>query len=66
MTKPAPLGRHSIAHEARFLGAEMSLPILNPSVFHGHVDSTERYLDAVRGAGAETIGGEDCDKIEVS
>jgi peroxiredoxin/outer membrane lipoprotein-sorting protein len=67
MTKPAPRGRHSIAHEAPFLGAKMGYPaVLDASVSHGHVASTERYLDAVRKAGAETIGGEDCDKIEVS
>jgi predicted lipoprotein with Yx(FWY)xxD motif len=67
MTKPAPRGRHSIAHEAPFLGADMGYPaVLDASVFHGHVDSTERYVDAVRKAGAETIGGEDCDKIEVA
>ncbi len=66
MTKPAPPGRHSIWHEGRFLGDEMVLPVLNASVFHGHVDSTERYLDAVRSAGAEMIGGEDCEKVEVS
>ena len=66
MTKPAPRGQHSIVHEAPFLGAEMGYPILDASVFHGHVDSTDRYLDGVRSAGTETIGGEDCDKIEVS
>jgi len=66
MTKPAPRGQHSILHEAPFLGAGMGLPILDASAFHGHSDSLERYLDAVQSAGAETIGGEDCDKIEVS
>ncbi len=66
MTKLAPRDQHSILHEAPLLAAEMGAPILDASVFHGHVDSTERYLDGVRSAGAETIGGEDCDKIEVS
>jgi peroxiredoxin/outer membrane lipoprotein-sorting protein len=67
MTKPAPHGRHSIAHEAPFLGADMGYPaVLDASVFHGHVDSTERYVDAVRSAGAEMIAGEDCEKVEVS
>ncbi len=67
MTKPAPRGRHSIAHEAPFLGTKMGYPaVLDASVFHGHVDSAERYLDAVRSAGAEMIGGEDCEKVEVS
>ncbi len=66
MTKPAPRGQHSIVHEAPFLGAHVGYPVLDASVFHGHVDSTERFLDGVRGAGAETVAGEDCDKIEVS
>lgn len=66
MTKPAPRGRHSILHEAPFLGSGMGFPILDVSEFHGHVDSIEPYLDAVRGAGEEMIGGEDCDKIEAS
>src|SRR5262249_9929496 len=66
MTKPAPRGRHSILHEAPFLGAGMGFPILDASEFHGHVDSIEPYLDAVRGAGEEMSGGENCDKIEAS
>jgi outer membrane lipoprotein-sorting protein len=66
MTRPAPRGQHSIGHEAPFLGAGMGLPILDASVFHGHIDSIEPYLDAVRGAGAERIGDEDCEKIELS
>ncbi len=66
MTAPAPRGRHSIAHEAPLLGATMGLTVVDASAFHGHVDSIERYLDAVRKAGAEMIDGEDCEKIEVS
>lgn len=66
MTKPAPRGEHSIAHEAPLLGAGMGFPILDASVFHGHVDSVDRYLDAVRSAGAESVRGEDCAKVEVS
>jgi peroxiredoxin/outer membrane lipoprotein-sorting protein len=66
MTKPAPQGKHSILHEAIFLGAGMSLPILDSSTFHGHVDSIEKHLDAVRSKGLETIAGEECDLIEVS
>jgi peroxiredoxin/outer membrane lipoprotein-sorting protein len=65
MTKPAPPGQHSIWHEARFLAAGMSFPILDASTFHGHVDSIEPHVDGVRGLGAERIGNEDCDKIEV-
>ena len=66
MTKPAPLARHSIWHEVRFLGYGMSFPILEASTFHGYVDSIEGNLSAVRGLGSETIAGEVCDQIEVS
>ena len=66
MTKPAPRGRHSILHEAPFLGAGMGIPILDASLFHGHVDSIDPYVDGVRAAGSEAIDGEDCDRIEVS
>jgi peroxiredoxin len=65
-TKPAPQGQHSLWHEAIFLGAGMSFPILEASTFHGYVDSIEGHLDGVRGIGTETIGGEECDQIEVS
>jgi peroxiredoxin len=66
MTKPTPQGKHSILHEALLLGGGMVFPILDASNFHGHVDSLEPYLTAVRGLGAEMIAGESCDKIEVS
>lgn len=66
LTKPAVRGEHSILHEAVFLGGGMSLPILDASTFHGHVDSIEKYLEAVRSKGTATVAGEDCDVIEVS
>jgi peroxiredoxin/outer membrane lipoprotein-sorting protein len=66
MTKPTPQGKHSILHEALFLGGGMVFPILDASNFHGHVDSLKPYLTAVRGLETETIAGESCDKIEVS
>jgi outer membrane lipoprotein-sorting protein len=65
MTKPTPIGKHSILHEAVFLGSGMVFPILDASTFHGHVDSVDRHLDAVRHLGLEMVGGEECDKIEV-
>ena len=64
-TKPAPLGRHSIGHEVVALGG-MSMPIIDPSTFHGHTDSLQPYLDGVRSMGPETIGDEEFDVIEVS
>jgi len=66
MTKPAPQAKHSIWHEAIFLGGGMVFPIVDASTFHGHVDTLAPYVDGVRRLGAETIAGEECDQIEVS
>jgi peroxiredoxin/outer membrane lipoprotein-sorting protein len=66
MTKPTPQGKHSIWHEAIFLGAGMSYPILEASAFHGRIASLESHSDGVRSLGTQTIGGEDCEQIEVS
>ncbi len=65
MTKPAPPRRHSIGHEVCYLGC-MSMPIIDPSTFHGYTDSLQEYLDGVKGLGTEKVGTEECDKIEVS
>jgi hypothetical protein len=66
MKKPSPPGGHSSGHETGILGAGMSMPILDPSTFHGYTDSLQEYLDGVKGLGAEKVGTEDCDKIELS
>ncbi len=66
MKKPAPLARHSISHEAGWLGAGMAMTILDPSMFHGYTDSLQPYLDGVHSQEPETIGNEACDVIEVS
>lgn len=66
MTKRTPPGGHSIGHEVQWLGAGMSMTILDPSTFHGYTDSLQPYLDGVRRTGAETVDGEPCDVIEVS
>lgn len=66
MRKPTPPGCHSIGHEVVFLGAGMSMPILDPSTFHGYTDSLQPYLDGVQSLGTEKVGDEECDKIEVS
>jgi peroxiredoxin/outer membrane lipoprotein-sorting protein len=62
----APLGAHSIAHEADQLGAGMAMTILDLSMFHGYSDSLQDYVDGVRHCGTETVEGEECDVIEVS
>jgi outer membrane lipoprotein-sorting protein len=66
MTKPAPRGGHSIGHECCYLGAGMSMPIIDPSTFFGYTDSLQPYLDGVKALGSEKVGDEDCDKIELS
>ena len=66
MKEPAPPGRHSIGHKTSLLGVGMSMTVLDPSTFHGYTDSLQRYIDGVRGLGAETVGDDACDVIEVS
>lgn len=68
MQKPAPPGGHSIGHETSWLGAGMSMPILDPSTFHGYTDSLQRYLDGVQSKGSLSLadGGEPCDILLVS
>jgi outer membrane lipoprotein-sorting protein len=66
MKKFTPRGMHSIGHEVVYLGAGMSMPILDPSTFHGYTDSLQAYVEGVRSLGTEKVGDEECDKIEVS
>jgi len=65
MKKRTPVGKHSIGHEAAYLGAGI-MPILDPSTFHGYTDSLQPYLDGVRKVGVEKVGTENCDVVEVS
>jgi len=64
--KRSPQGRHSIGHDVGRLEIGMSMTILDPSTFHGYTDSLQPYLDGVRRLGVETVGGRECDVIEVS
>ncbi len=66
MTKPAPLAAHSIGHEVVYLGIGMSMPVIDPSTFHGYTDSLQAYLDGVTSLPAEKIGDEECDHILVN
>ncbi|MHC4714087.1 MAG: LolA family protein [Planctomycetota bacterium] len=66
MTKPTPVGRHSISHEAGRLGGGIAMLILEPSAFHDYTDSLQQHLDGVRALAPETIDGEEFDLIEVS
>jgi hypothetical protein len=66
MTKPTPLARHSISHEAGLLGAGLAMTIVDPSTFHGYTDSLQPLLDGVRAEGTEKIGDELCDLVHLS
>ncbi len=66
MKQATPLARHSIGHKTAFLGIGMSMPIIDPSTFHGYTDSLQPYLDGVMGMGSEYVEDEDCHVIEVS
>ena len=65
MTHPTGLGRHSIGHEVRDLGA-WHMPFVDPSTFHGYSDSLQPYIDGIAGRGTDKLHGEECDVIEVS
>src|SRR5207249_4183500 len=64
--EPSPAGRHSIGHQTDKLGAGMSMPILDPSTFHGYSDSLQPYLDGIRGLAPEQVGDVPCDVLEAS
>jgi outer membrane lipoprotein-sorting protein len=64
MKQPAPLACHSIGHEVCYLG--MSMPVIDPSTFHGYTDCMQTYIDGVRALPAEKVGAEECDGVEVS
>lgn len=66
MTEVTPLGKHSIGHKTGLLGAGMSMPILDPSTFHGYTDSLQAYIDGLTSLGTEKGEDQDCDVIEVS
>jgi peroxiredoxin/outer membrane lipoprotein-sorting protein len=66
MTSPTPLGNHSIAHEALYLGVDMAMTILDLSIFHGYSGGLQNNVDGVRHSGTETIDGTKCDVIEVA
>jgi hypothetical protein len=66
MREPAPLGKTSIGHNAGRLGVGICMTILDPSTFHGYVDSLQPHLDGVQARGAERVKDEECDVIEVS
>lgn len=66
LTKPAPPGGHSIGHETGLLGSGLTMPIIDPSTFHGYTDSLQPYLDGVTSLPEEKVGTEECDHILVN
>lgn len=62
----SPRGRHSLAHMIDKLGASTLMTVIEPSIFHGYIDPFDYYLDGVRSLGAEKVGEEECDIIEIS
>lgn len=66
MKEATPVGKHSIGHKTGLLGSGMSMPIIDPSTFHGYSDSLQPYIDWIRSMGEEKVGDEECDVIEVS
>lgn len=66
LKKRSPKGAHSIGHETGPLGVGLTMPILDPSTFHGYTDSLQRYIDGVRSCGEEKLKEEECDVVEVS
>jgi len=66
MKKSAPQGKHSLGHQLQLVAAGCSMPILDPSVFHGYTDSLQPHLDGVRAVGKEKVDGVDCTIIEAS
>ncbi len=66
MKERTPLAKHSIGHKTGYLGVGMSMPILDPSTFHGYTSSLDKYIDGIRSLGSEVVDGEECVGIEVS
>ena len=64
--KATPIGRYSIRDEINLLGIAWFGTILDPSIFHGHADSLETYIDGIRSRGTDYVKNEECEVIEVS
>ena len=64
--KATPIGRYSIRDQVNLLGTTWFGIILDPSIFHGHTDSLETYIDGIRSRGTDYAENEECEVIEVS
>jgi peroxiredoxin/outer membrane lipoprotein-sorting protein len=63
--KATAAGKDSIENEIARLGIAWYGMILDPSTFHGLVDTLEPYRDGIRSRGKDKVGDEECDVIEV-
>lgn len=64
--KATPAGMDSIGHEIDLLGITWYGTILEPSTFHGYMDTLEPYIDGIRSRGPDDFGDQECEVIEVS
>ena len=63
----APAGDYSIGHALEFATENaMTIPAVNPSLFHVRQSSLREYVDGVRALETTKVGSENCDVIEVS
>lgn len=62
--KSVRAGTHSIGSEINSLGTGMTMPILDPSIFHGLQDPMDAFLERVIYLRSEEIDGETCYVIE--
>ena len=57
---------HSIKEQINTLGTLWNETILDPSIFHGYMDSLTPYIDGIRSRGKDYVGKEECEIIELS
>ena len=68
MKEATPTGKDSIRYKTSRLGAGMSVPVIDPSTFHGHGHTISRkpQIDGIKRIGTEEVRDIECDVIEVS
>ncbi len=59
-------GSDSVAGEVARLGIAWFGCVLDPSTFHRRADTFDPYMDGICSRGANRVGGEKCDVIEIS
>lgn len=64
--KTIPTGRYSIRDQIHLFETAWYGTILDPSTFHGYMDSLTPYIDGIRSRGTDYVYNEECEVIEVS